>query len=105
MSGKRITFPDAGEMLNRLLRISQEIHYREGLYPKIIESAGKDVDAQGIVEAITLAINDYAGEKPDDIADLVYARVPEFIDALVDDKELAAAAKEFFHKIRESTPR
>lgn len=98
MNDKVITLPNHEEMLGRLLKISDETHLKEGLYPILLESAGQTRVAGGVVITLALAIHDYTEGLPPAMANLLYKQVPDFIDALIDDKEVAEQAKKFFQE-------
>jgi hypothetical protein len=95
MSDKAIVLPDRAEMLRRLVAVRDNSHYQERFYPILLKDAGQRRVAAGVVMMFTLAIHDYTQGMPPMVANLVHMDVPEFIDALVDDKEVAEAAKAF----------
>jgi len=97
MNEKTIVLPDRKEMLKRLVAVSDESHFQERFYPILAQSAGRELVASGVVMMLTLAIHDYTKGMPPMMAGLVHMYVPQFIDALVDDKEVAEQAK-VFHK-------
>ncbi|OGJ01311.1 hypothetical protein A3I95_02330 [Candidatus Nomurabacteria bacterium RIFCSPLOWO2_02_FULL_44_12] len=82
-------------MLKRLLSVSNEPHFQERFYPILLESAGGELRAPGVVVMFALAIHDYTEGMPPMIEQSVYMMVPRFVDALIDDKEVAKQAKDF----------
>ncbi len=95
---KRITLPEREEMLRRLVAANDEPHYQEGLYPLLLKNAGQQRIAGGVVTMFALAIADYTKDMPGTMRSLVFMSVPDLIDALVDDKEVADEAKAFLAK-------
>ena len=98
MSEKTIVLPTREDMLRRLIAVRDNSHYQERFYPILLKAAGQRRVAQGVVMMFTLAIHDYTQGLPPMMANLVYMDVPEFIDALVDDKEVAEEAKTFLEQ-------
>lgn len=94
---KVVKLPNREEMLKRLLKVSDESHFQERFYPILLQSAERELVAQGVVMMLTLAIHDYVQGMPPMMAGIVHMYVPQFIDALVDDKQVAEEAKAF-HK-------
>lgn len=98
MSEKTIVLPAREDMLRRLIAVRDIAHYRERFYPILLKDAGQRRVAAGVVMMFTLAIHDYTQGMPPMVGNLVYMDVPEFIDALVDDKEVAQEAKTFLEQ-------
>ena len=93
MSETIITLPDREEMLQRLLQVNGGNHVRQGLYPILLNHAGQEKVALGIPTMFALAISAYSSGMPTVMAGMVWDYVPAWIDALVDDQEVAAEAK------------
>lgn len=114
---KTIALPNHEEMLERLTK--SEMHksatekFISGFYPLLLESAGKEKDAKDIALMLTLAIDDFAEQstlgkdgdgktfkaiKSFEKSFMYKHKVPELIDILVDDSEIAQEAKEFFER-------
>lgn len=98
MSGKVITLPNREDMLQRLLEVNDDSHAQERFYPILLQSAGQERVAQGIVMMLALAIHDYTEGLPPMMVNLMYMQAPQFIDVLVDDTEVAEQAKAFLQK-------
>ncbi|MFH1314959.1 MAG: hypothetical protein ABIH67_01020 [Candidatus Uhrbacteria bacterium] len=96
MSRTVITLPDREEMLQRLMQVNDRNHVQQKLYPILLNHAGQEKVAQGIPVMLALAINDYTTGMPAVVAGMVWDYVPAWIDALVDDQDVAAEAKAFF---------
>jgi hypothetical protein len=98
-----VTLPNRDEMLKRLVSVSDESHFQERFYPILLRSANRELVAGGVVMMFTLAIHDYTKGMPPMMANLVYMYVPRFIDALVDDKQVASDAKKFLQEAIDAT--
>lgn len=92
-----ITLPSKEVMLERLLQVDEDVNFQMHLYPKILESAGQQKTAMGVVLLLWTAISDCAGGVPL-IEALLLVRMHEFIDALVIDNGVAEEAKGYFEK-------
>jgi hypothetical protein len=93
---KFIVLPQRDEMLKRLLRVSTEKYLQEKLYPLILNYAGSEKLPEGIVMLLMLSIHDYCEGMPPMMSTILTRKVPAFIDALVDDEDVAREAKDFF---------
>ncbi len=93
--GKTVVLPGRDEMLRRLLTINDSPHLQQKFYPLILKEAGIEADAQAIVMIFTLAISTYVQGLPQQVEMLMYVQLPHYIDALIDDKEVAVEAKVF----------
>jgi hypothetical protein len=94
---KRITLPAREEMLSKLIAAESSNHIVQNFYPKLLDHAGQGKVACGVAVILNMAIIEYC-----DSAILLAAmqlRAPEFIDALIDDAEVAAEAKMHFAKM------
>lgn len=100
---KVVTLPKRDEMLRRLVSVSDESHFQERFYPILLQSAERELVAQGVVMMFSLAIYDYTKGMPPMMSGLVYMYVPKFIDVLVDDKEVASEAKKFLQEAIDAT--
>lgn len=92
-----ITLPSKEVLYERLLQVDEDIHFQMHLYPKILKSAGHQKTAMSVVLLLRIAINECAGGVPLIEASMLI-RMPEFIDALVLDKEVSEEAKDYFGK-------
>ena len=96
---KAITLPNREEMLQRLLKVNNEGHLTEKFYPILLRDAGQQRVGAGVVMMLALAIHDYTEGMPPIMANAMYMKAPEFIDALIDDKEVAKNAKDFLQEV------
>lgn len=104
MDKKSYTLPTAAEIVERLKKANDDAYLVETFYPTIAKEAGRELIAEGIVMMFTLKIYDYqqSGYRPV-IGSILQMQVPRFIDALVDDKEVAEAAKAFHQEAVDAT--
>lgn len=96
-----ITLPSREEMLERLLKINDQSHFRQYLYPLLLASAGQEKSApRGVAMMLVLAMYEYVKERglPAITTRVLHLRAPEFVDALVSDVELINATKEFLRE-------
>lgn len=98
MSEKVITLPDRESMLERLLKVNDHSGMQEKFYPILLESAGQEYVAQGVVMMLALAIHDYVEGMLPVMSNLLYVQAPQFVEALVDDPEVAEQAKSFLQE-------
>jgi uncharacterized membrane-anchored protein YjiN (DUF445 family) len=99
MNKKKVTLPDRDEMLKRLLKVSSDPHAQNRFYPILLQSAGQELVAHGVVMMIVLAIYDYTNNMSPAMSNLMYMQAPRIIEALVDDEEIATEAKSFLEEI------
>ncbi|KKQ93177.1 MAG: hypothetical protein UT66_C0023G0001 [candidate division CPR2 bacterium GW2011_GWC1_39_9] len=97
---KVITLPNREEMEKRLLAVDDNSRLAERFYPLLVKHAGQERVATGVVMMFTLAIHDYTEGMPTMMAALLHWRIDKYIDALVDDKEVAEEAKQHFVEVR-----
>ena len=106
MTDKVFTLPDVQEIMKRLqsLDMGANEYMAERFYPLIAQEAGRELVAQGIVMMLTLKIYDFtASGYPPVMSNILHMYVPQFIDALVDDKEVAEEAKRFHQEAMDAT--
>lgn len=96
MSEKVITLPQADDMFRRLVQVNDSAHLRERFYPLLLEHAGTEKVPDGVTLMVMLAIAEYTGNLPVVVQSAMLVSAPRFIDALVDDAEVAAEAKQLF---------
>lgn len=94
---KVIVLPDAEEIVKRLAKVYDD-ELAQRLYAKVAQRAGEEKVAEGVVMIFTLSIYDVCQGYPPMIQSLMFNFVPMWIDALLDDKEVAEAAKAFLKK-------
>ena len=98
---KVVILPNEEEMLKNLLEIDDNSHLQERFYPLLTRQAGQEKVAEGVVLMLSLAISDYTQGMPSMLSSLMYMKLPNFIDALVDDPEVAQQAKDLFKEINQ----
>lgn len=95
-----VVLPNAEEIMNRLKKVNMGAndYMTERFFPFIAQEAGRELVAQGVVMMLTLKIYDFMQSGyPPAMEGILHMYVPQLIDALVDDKEVAEEAK-CFHK-------
>lgn len=95
MNDKVITLPNEEDIIARLTKV-QDDELAQKLYKNIAQRAGEEKVAAGIIMIFTLGIYDVCQGYPPMIQGLLLRRIPQWVDALVDDKEVAEAAKAFY---------
>lgn len=100
MPGKTINLPPKDEMLQRLLEVNDSRHFQEKFYPKLLEDAGAQKVAIGVVMLLQLAIYDYTEGMPVTMIAVMNMLMPDFIDALCPDEEVAKEAKALFEQAK-----
>lgn len=104
MSSKVITLPDRDEMFERLLKITDNPHVRQRLYPDLLKQAcQKYTTPQEVVIMLLLIIHDYVHGMPSVMADMIYGQAHRFIDALISDTKTAKEAKSFLQEALSET--
>lgn len=104
MSDKIITLPNAQEIVSRLTKAYDDAYMAERFYPLIAQEAGRELVAEGVVMMLALKIHDFvASGYPPVMTGILHMYVPQFIDALVDDKDVAETAKTFHKEAMDST--
>lgn len=104
--GKAVTLPDTQEIMERLKRVEMGAndYMAERFYPLIAQEAGRELIAQGVVMMLTLKIHDFVSSGyPPVMAGILQMYVPQLIDALVDDKDVAEEAKRFHQEAMDAT--
>lgn len=89
------------EIIHRLRTVNDDGDMVARLYPGIASYAGQELLPQGIVLMLELAAQDYGQQYPPPMGAIVRLFIPRWIDALIDDKEVAEAAKQFLNEIEE----
>jgi len=104
--GKVVTLPDEQEIMERLkkMEMGANDYMAERFYPLIAQEAGRELVAQGVVLMLTLKIHDFLSSGyPSVMTGLLHMYVPQLIDALVDDKDVAEEAKRFHQEAMNAT--
>ena len=95
------TLPNADEMLRRLRGVDQWPALMNNFYPALLEAAGATLNSHGVV---MLLLNGTAvmDQKVDPrVSTPLYGMIPNFIDALVDDKAIASEAKNYWEELQQ----
>jgi len=98
MRNKTINLPSKAEMLQRLLKVDDNGHLQQKFYPELLKEAGSQKVAMGVVVLLQLAIYDYTKGMPPTMGVAMNMRMPDFIDALCPNEEVAKEAKAFFEQ-------
>ena len=94
-SDKVIKLPgDPQEITRRLTAVCNESSVVRKLYPQIASMAGQELNYQGVILTLVLAWSDFSEQYPPPLGAVLWLYVPDWIDALIDDKEVAQAAKD-----------
>jgi hypothetical protein len=89
-----VTLPDDVEIFLALQRVSPSEWLNRHLYPALIRAAGQRTSALGLVNLFALPIAGFADAGyPAAVVAQLHALVPEWIDALAADREVAGEAK------------
>ena len=98
VSKKVVTLPSKEEIMKRLRPVHDDAYMAERFLPLVAEkAAGKKLVAEGIVMMLSLAVADFVKSGyPPQMEGVLLLYMPMYIDALVDDKEVAKTAKNFF---------
>lgn len=87
--------PERDDMFRRLVQVADMEDLKENFYPKLIESAGRELVSSGVIIMFVGAIHDYAKIQGGTAGILLYQLLPDYIDAIVDDEEVAKSAKAY----------
>ncbi len=99
MESKVITLPSKEKMLERLITVNDNAHLQEKFYPKLLMHAETEKVAMGVVMILQIASCEYTKGLPAVMTVVLNMNMPAFIDALVEDKEVAAEAKKGLEKV------
>ena len=102
---KVITLPSSEEIMARLKKIDMGAneYMAEKFFPLIAAEGGHELVAQGIVLMLTFKIYDFVHlGYPPIMEGILHRFVPEIIDILVDDREVAETAKRLHRKAMDS---
>lgn len=99
-----VTLPCPEEILRRLGLIDTDGTDLDELYFLISQEGGSKLVPQGVVLMLVMKITKFSKPYPPIMELLLMEYIPQFIDKLVDDNELAEAAKLFYKEVDEFTP-
>ena len=91
---KIITVLEADEVLRRLRAVLSEPHVEERFYSTLLRMAGQPRTGAGISTGVMLAFFDYTSGLPPVIAAMLTGKIPEYLAAFTDDKEVLAEARQ-----------
>lgn len=95
-----IILPSSEEIVERLKQVLDDEYMAQKFYPLIAQYGGEQKVAMGVVMMLVLAIEDFMQSGyPAAMRGILYMDVPRFIDALIDDKEVAEEAKMHWQNI------
>jgi len=106
MINKVVTLPNEQEIVDRLKKvdIGANGYMAERFYPLIAAEAGRELVAQGIIIMLTLKIYNFTHSGyPPAMEGVLHMYVPQFVDALIDDPEVAEEAKRLHQSIMDAT--
>lgn len=101
MDKKVIVLPQAEEMIKRLTTVCDD-DLAQRLYRNVAQRAGEEKVAGGVVMMFTLGIYDVCQGYPPFMQGLMHGFVPMWIDALIDDKDVANEAKAFHEEVADA---
>ena len=98
--------PGTDEMRERLERVLDDSYMAEYLFPLLLKSAGRELNAMGVVMCLQLAIADFLarfkGNPALPVLQLVLAeKTNALIEALVDEPDIRAEAVAFWKKVQQ----
>jgi len=96
---KRVRLPDRQEILDRLSTVDDDPFFTENFYPIIAKYEKRELDATGILIMFVMNIHEFCKDYPSISNDILYNMLPNFADALIDDKKVK---KEVKRKYREA---
>lgn len=88
------TLPSAEDMEARLLAFDDDPYMRENLYPHLLKHAGQTKVPMGVVMALVMASNDFTKGLPQTVWIALSMRLPQLVDALVDDPAVREQIKQ-----------
>ncbi|MFH1656196.1 MAG: hypothetical protein ABH956_00275 [Candidatus Nealsonbacteria bacterium] len=97
-----ITLPDRQEMLRRLMEVSDYSHRKKYCYPFFLRFAGLRCSALKVVIIFKRIVRTYTSGMlsvtAHYVSESMYAQSSEYMDALIDNKEIAQEAKTFLRE-------
>lgn len=94
---KIIILPNKEEMFERLLKVNDTDYNQRKFYPSLLENAGKEKSVQDIVTMFMSIIYKRIPYMKITLT-LVYRQADDFVDALVDDAEMAQQTKDLLQE-------
>jgi|GEM_PF-2271875 len=104
---RTVTLPSEEEIMARLqeLDLGENDYMAEEFYPTIGKEAGRELNAWDIVEMFAEKIHNFVSSRRSPmIIGILHTHVPQFIDALVDDEEIARLAKNIHKELMSLSP-
>jgi len=88
----KTTLPTHDEMLDRLKSVDADPHMIERFYPLLLTKAGQEQTGIGLAITLQLAITDYTNNMPPILAKVLQMRLPQFVEAIIEDPQTRADA-------------
>jgi len=98
MNDKVIVLSSKEEMLERLLKVSDDDSFKRKFYSLLLPLAGQELVVESFVAMLKFVIDDYTKNLSLRAYSLLYGKADNFIYVLVDDEKIAQQAKDFFHE-------
>ena len=98
-SSTLVKMPTSAVMLQKLSSVNNTSHFVQKLYPKFAAMAEQKLEPSGLVLGLLLAIRDYSKGMPAMLEGMTVELIPIFIEALVEDKQKAQQAKDYFKSL------
>lgn len=99
---KTFTLPDSKEIVRRLSTVYDD-ELAQALYAYIADRAGRPLFSLGIVTMFAQGIDTVSAGYAPVMKNIMQSYIPNWIDALVDDKEVAKEAKDYYEKANNAT--
>jgi len=97
MQEKVVKLPGKPEIMKRLkgVNTATDEYMAERFYPLIAEAANRELVANGVLLMFYLKIQDFMkdGGYPPMMGNLMHYKIPAWVDALIDDKDVAEEIK------------
>ena len=93
MSTNIVRLRNKEDMLAQLLKVSNDSHIQLYFIPLLLKYAGHGLSAGQLALRISVAISEYSDGIQMAVFPPLIILTPNFVDAMVDDKEFAAEAK------------
>jgi len=94
-----IKISQSGEMLKKLIKAMDMDDLKNNFYPLLLVHAEKELTIPQFVILLIEDVREYCKDKPAITFFVIFDIIPEFIDAMVDDKKAAEDIKTIFAKV------
>lgn len=99
MDGQLVTIGNADTITQGLVKMDDNPHLQQKLYPKLTKEAGNQKYPLGVLLLIELALSDYCQGLPGMMATLMQQKVPAIIKALIPDETEQALVLQEYEKV------